>query len=76
VSPDAARPSQNLSPELRISQPSTNTLLNEGAFELRHCADNLKHQPAGRRGEIEIVTEADKSNAIAVEVGEGVNEVL
>jgi hypothetical protein len=36
----------------------------------------LKHEPAGRRGEVQIVTEADKGYAVGVEISERVDKVL
>src|ERR1700747_881422 len=68
--------SQGLPPELRIPQPSANTLLNQRPFKLRHRTDDLEHQPPRRGGQIQVVTEADKSNSVRVEISEGVDEVL
>ena len=71
-----ARPSQRLPFELRVPQPRPDSLLNQRTFKFCHCADDLKHEPPRRRGEVQIVTEADKSNTVAVKVCESVDEVL
>jgi hypothetical protein len=34
-------------------------LLNQRTLKLRHCADDLEHQPTGRRREVEVISEAD-----------------
>src|SRR5512133_446866 len=71
-----ARPAERLSPELRISQPGTYTLLNKGAFELCHCPDDLKHQPTRRRGQIQVIPQTHKSHTVRIEIGKRVDEVL
>src|SRR5262249_31103456 len=68
--------SQRLPLELCVTQSGPDSFLNQRAFKLRHRTNDLKHQPARRRREVKIVTEADKSDTVAVKVCERVDEVL
>ena len=71
-----ARATQRFSFELRITQSGPDSLLNQRAFKFRHCPDYLKHEPAGRRREVQIVTQAHKGHTVRIEIGKCVDELL
>ncbi len=58
-----ARPSELLALRPGIAQPSLDPLLDERSLELGHGADDLEHQAAGWRAQIEVVSEADKRDS-------------
>ena len=58
----------SLSPS--IAQPRLHALLNQRALELSHSTDDLKHEPAGRRAEIQVVAETHEGYAARLELRE------
>lgn len=55
---------------LSVSQTGLDTLLNQRPLELRHCANDLEHQPARGRAQVQIVAQADERYAVGDEIGE------
>ena len=69
------RPSEALSLGPSIAQPRLHALLNQRALELSHSTDDLKHEPARRRAEIQVVAETHESDAARLELRECVQQV-
>jgi hypothetical protein len=61
---------------LRVAQAGLHPLLDQGALKLRHGADDLEHEPAGRSGQIEVVAQRDESDTHRLELGQRIHQVL
>jgi hypothetical protein len=57
-----------------VGQPAF-TLLDQGTFKLGHGADDLKHEPARRRRQVEIVAQADEGQSQGIEFRQSVDQM-
>src|SRR5208337_112928 len=72
----SARPSELLALGPRIAQPGLDALLDKRSLKLGHGTDDLKHQAAGGRAEVEVVAEADEGDSIGAKICERIDEVF
>src|ERR1700733_2803224 len=69
-------PSQALALRPCIAQTGPDSLLDQRALEFRHRTNDLKHEPTGGRGQVEIVFQADELHPERLKLSERSHQML